>query len=668
MFRRALLPLIVVSAACSGGKDSTGPAPVAAVTVRAAATTIGIGETTALTATTLDASGAVLTGRTVTFSTGAAGVASVTSAGVVTGVAAGAAVITATSEGKSGTVVITVAASLANCNGVTPVSLGVGQVQLLSGTSRSTLCVSGAASGAEFALVPVNTSSARLSETVQLAAANTSIATGPPAATQANVTAAQITGMASFDLIASLQRVEGAMPRNYAFERALRERTRALRAAATARARAGGSVRPPFASITNLDTLPAIGTLVSLNASGTSSCTTPITRMGRVLVVSSTAIVIEDTLRPAGGLTTAQYADIAATFDTLVFPLDTTSFGAPYDMDHNHRIVMFFTTAVNQLTAAGATSVINGFFFERDLFPRVATAQVPVACATSNEGEMFYLPVVDAASQYNGFFKNVNTLKNDVIATTIHEFQHLINASRRIYVTPTVVEDEEPWLNEGMSHLAQEILYLHVAGLTPKGNLTFATSTQTATRLSAMQSYESDNLFNFSSYLGAIESSSPYAANDDLTTRGAACALLRYALDQSPNAPEFYLRALVDAPTQGIPNFDLNFSQLGGLAGAVRAAAVANFTDDTAVPVTATYTYPTWNYRDWLPHFTSNASKFPLSTRSLAGGSNVTIALAAGGSSIVRFHVAGAATGAVAVTYSGAGGADAVQLMLVRTQ
>jgi hypothetical protein len=63
-----------------------------------------------LTATLRDAGGNVLTGRVVTWSTSASGVATVSGTGLVTGVSAGAATITATSEGKSGTAALTVTA------------------------------------------------------------------------------------------------------------------------------------------------------------------------------------------------------------------------------------------------------------------------------------------------------------------------------------------------------------------------------------------------------------------------------------------------------------------------------------------------------------------------------------------------------------------------------
>jgi uncharacterized protein YjdB len=82
--------------------------PVATVTVSPASASIRVGATAQLTATTKDSAGGVLTGRTVTWSTSAAAVATVSASGLVTGVAAGTATITATSEGKSGASAITV--------------------------------------------------------------------------------------------------------------------------------------------------------------------------------------------------------------------------------------------------------------------------------------------------------------------------------------------------------------------------------------------------------------------------------------------------------------------------------------------------------------------------------------------------------------------------------
>ena len=90
------------------GSGST--APVAVVTVSPATATVTVGQTLQLSATLLDANGNVLIGRPISWATSVGVVATVSGSGVVTGVAAGTATITARSEGSSGAAVVTASA------------------------------------------------------------------------------------------------------------------------------------------------------------------------------------------------------------------------------------------------------------------------------------------------------------------------------------------------------------------------------------------------------------------------------------------------------------------------------------------------------------------------------------------------------------------------------
>jgi hypothetical protein len=86
----------------------TPPTPVVTtVTVAPTSASVVAGATTTLLATVKDQNGNVMTGQTVAWSTNNAAAATVNSTGVVTGVAAGSATITATSSGKTGTSSIT---------------------------------------------------------------------------------------------------------------------------------------------------------------------------------------------------------------------------------------------------------------------------------------------------------------------------------------------------------------------------------------------------------------------------------------------------------------------------------------------------------------------------------------------------------------------------------
>src|SRR3989449_10017775 len=84
------------------------PVPVAPVVVTPSTASVSVGQTTQLTATPLDSTGAPLTGRAVSWASDNAGVATVSGSGLVSGVAAGSAIITATIETKGGTAAITV--------------------------------------------------------------------------------------------------------------------------------------------------------------------------------------------------------------------------------------------------------------------------------------------------------------------------------------------------------------------------------------------------------------------------------------------------------------------------------------------------------------------------------------------------------------------------------
>jgi hypothetical protein len=111
---------------------------VATVSLTSGPALLYVGQTAQLAATARDVTGAVLTGRPVTWSSGSPGVATVSAAGVVTAVAPGTAVISAAVEGKTASVVATVALVPVATVTITPanVSLLVGQAQPLTATAR----------------------------------------------------------------------------------------------------------------------------------------------------------------------------------------------------------------------------------------------------------------------------------------------------------------------------------------------------------------------------------------------------------------------------------------------------------------------------------------------------------------------------------------------------
>ncbi len=85
--------------------------PVSYVQLASLADTITVGDIVPFTATTLAADSTALTDRSVTWISSAEPVATVSSSGLVTGLAAGTATVIATSEGKTGAATVTVVAA-----------------------------------------------------------------------------------------------------------------------------------------------------------------------------------------------------------------------------------------------------------------------------------------------------------------------------------------------------------------------------------------------------------------------------------------------------------------------------------------------------------------------------------------------------------------------------
>jgi len=108
-YPRAFLLCLSVAAGLSCGGSASGPSvTVASVTVNAPGRSIGVGNTAQLTAVAFDQTGAQLLGVTFQWSSSDKTIATVSSTGVVTGVAIGSARITALTGAVSGFVDVTV--------------------------------------------------------------------------------------------------------------------------------------------------------------------------------------------------------------------------------------------------------------------------------------------------------------------------------------------------------------------------------------------------------------------------------------------------------------------------------------------------------------------------------------------------------------------------------
>src|SRR6185295_12325524 len=118
------------------------------------------------------------------------------------------------------------------------------------------------------------------------------------------------------------------------------------------------------------------------------------------------------------------------------------------DIDGNGLVVVLMSNVINKLVSASeciSSGYVAGFFFGADLDPRSRTSW--------NNGEVFYSMVADPGATLS-CAHSVAQVNNVIPVTFIHEFQHMISFNQHVLIRSGFAEDL--WLNEGMSHYAEE--------------------------------------------------------------------------------------------------------------------------------------------------------------------------------------------------------------------
>jgi len=616
--------------------------------------TIALGETLKLTAQVLDATGDPVPGETFSWSTEQPSVVVVQGDGFVSAVGVGTAYVIARHEVGEDTARINVAESVTGpleCTAGQELQLSVGEIRSFSGDEAVLLCLPDASDGsvADYALMTVNAGNSAASILpVRWAGTGVVPVFGAPVpslfATESTAVRPPYRDGDGSDQVSPIP--------NHRFHDRLRTLgSQALEPLLRARGQAIAFEGAPAVAAYE------VGELVTFN--GTiipgSPCAMGQSRTGRVRRITQRAVIIEDTQNPAGGFTAQDYIDFGDFFDADVWPMVTTTFGTPSDIDRNGRAVIFFTVAVNDLPGNSSLpqnsgSFIGGFFYNRDLFTESS-------CAGSNVAEMFYVMVPDpqGEQQAGGRRAFSTTFVRERIPTLlVHEFQHLVNDSRRLHVNESPLW-EETWLNEGLSHIAEELMFYRRAGLQTRQNLGPAELGSVQAR-QAFRDFHLDNIDRFGDFLSDPEGTS-LMGPDELNTRGASWSFLRYAADRSIAGESVLWDRLVrNTRVAGLDN-------LAQALGAnpqewIRDWAGAIYADDTQLGGDTRYQFRSWNLRALFLGLSSVAPSrtsrpYPLEVNRLQDSTPLTISLQGGGAGYLRVGVAAGGRAAVRATVGG---------------
>src|SRR5690348_12123523 len=134
------------------------------------------------------------------------------------------------------------------------------------------------------------------------------------------------------------------LTKQLAFDRMLRARARqqiqsgAWRSASR-QARTISASRIDVPASIAATTVPAVGSIRSFHVLANANGTAVTTVNARLEYAGSDVLIYVDTLAPANGFTSSQLTAFGQLFDQTLFPIDTTAFGPPSDIDQNGHVI-----------------------------------------------------------------------------------------------------------------------------------------------------------------------------------------------------------------------------------------------------------------------------------------------------------------------------------------
>ncbi|MFN8574103.1 MAG: Ig-like domain-containing protein [Gemmatimonadaceae bacterium] len=618
--RKSLIGVVLVAVAACSGKESTGPGTTtgaSAVRIAAVSTTVTIGSAVSLTAIALDSKSKPVSGVSFSWTSETPAVATVDQQGNVQGVTEGTAVIRATTGAHSGTVAVNVNKDYcANALG-----MSVGQVRVLAGPSAVSCLTLAATTGAtDYLLVTANASPV------------------PDLLGFYNVSLSQVGSDAASDAV-----MDEIDPRRVLAREAVsyQDWTEAkIRAdeSLVARRVFSGANRPTrredpmvYRDVSQA-VVPAKGDAVTYhvpNINSSALCTSFTDVHGTVKAIGKQAVIVQDDAAPTGGFTDADYAAIAAEFDDKIYQADTLWFGAPTDRNGDGHITILYTPEVNKATPAGSAGFTAGFFWGGDLFKK---SEYPAnnPCPATNEQEIFYLLTPDPSGTINNNIRTTITVRQGTRGVIAHEFQHMINQSVRMF-NPAVDSLETSWLNEAMSHFAEEAVGRTIRGFGDQQALTFEDVNPGASNGDDYNAFFRQNFARLRTWMVRPDTASPVSikARTQLAPRGAGWLLVRYTADQYGNGnPKAFFRRLAAGPAVNVTNLE---TQAGvPFDDILSGYLVAVFADDYGIAgLPSRFTIPSWNLRDAMTRYNSGTMPLQvtplpgsLATQSLSGSGN----------------------------------------------
>ncbi len=273
-------------------------------------------------------------------------------------------------------------------------------------------------------------------------------------------------------------------------------------------------------TVAALTTPPATGSVQSFRVLSSMNSITTYQEVSAELRVATDSLLIYVDEVNDDNISDTDLESLAANFEEVALPRERELFGRESDLNFDGRITILMSCVVNRMATSGG--IVTGFFFPGDMYQRSSVNPV------SNAQEIFYTLVPDPSGACGTPISASFAVGNILPGVLAHEYQHMVSFNQHVFMNRGTTE--EPWLNECLSHLAED--------LTGFGN-----ENPSRVRLFLAQP----------SMTPVIPVTSP-----TLAERGACYLFLRYLYEQS-NDGDLFIRNLLETTLTGVENLEAAF-------------------------------------------------------------------------------------------------------------
>ena len=276
-------------------------------------------------------------------------------------------------------------------------------------------------------------------------------------------------------------------------------------------------------------------------------------------VNSRVALFVDTTVDSSlpGVMATSDYQTLCDQFGS-VLDIEYDILGDPPDINGDGVVTVLMTPKVNSLGASGG-GIVTGFFFAGDVLTRSASNPA------SNQQEIVFVLSPDPDGIFGTKIAKSFAMSNLLTAVVPHEVQHLLSYYYHVQVNGG--SSETSWLNEGMSHLLEDVV-----------------------------GYGQENPSRIALFLASLADSPLIpSSSPDLSERGGLYLFLRFLYEQAGSDGNAFLRALVQTSTVGVDNivnaFGAGRSEFDTFPEFLQRWGVAIAATDTGVTTDVKYLY-----------------------------------------------------------------------------